>query len=86
MVQKELDAAVVHQLSAGGVTLVPYVSEANIRGQLRSDIQTLQCREWNEANYDAMLPTVVAEIWRSYLERTVEAAVLQEKSKGLSRN
>lgn len=83
MVQRELDAAVVQQLSDGGVNLLPYVSEASLRGQLRSDLQTLQCREWNEGNYEFILPTVVAEIWRSYLERTVETAVLQEKSRRL---
>lgn len=83
MVQKELDAAVVQQLSDGGVNLLPYVSEASLRGQLRSDIQTLQCREWNDGNYEFILPTVVAEIWRSYLESTVETAVLQEKSRRL---
>ncbi len=83
MVEKELDAAVVQQLSDGGVTLLPYVSQADLRGQLRSDIQPLQCREWNEKNYHTVLPTVIAEIWRSYLERTVETAVLQEKSRRL---
>ena len=83
MVQKELDAAVVQQLSEGGVTLLPYVSEADIRKQLRSDIQTLQCREWNDRNYESILPTVVAEIWRSYVERTIETAVLQEKNRRL---
>src|SRR3954447_4598668 len=75
VVQKELDAAVVHQLSDQGVTLLPYVSKANLRGSLRSDIQTLQCREWNDQNYESVLPTVVAEIWRSYLESTIENAV-----------
>jgi TIR domain len=83
MVEKELDAAVVQQLSEGGVRLLPYVSEAGLRGQLRSDIQALQCREWNDSNYEHILPTVVAEIWRSYLERTVEIAVLQEKTRRL---
>jgi hypothetical protein len=83
MVQRELDAAVVQQLSEGGVNLLPYVSESVIRGRLRADIQTLQCREWNDGNYESILPTVVAEIWRSYLERTVETAVLQEKSRRL---
>lgn len=83
MVQKELDAAVLHQLSAAGVNLLPYVSEADLRKQLRSDIQTLQCREWNEDNYESVFPTVVAEIWRSYLERTVEAALLHEKNQRL---
>jgi hypothetical protein len=83
MVERELDATVVHQLSEQGVTLLPYISRADLRDQLRSDIQTLQCREWNDGNYEGILPTVVAEIWRSYLERTIDAAVLQEKSRRL---
>ncbi|HKR10906.1 MAG TPA: toll/interleukin-1 receptor domain-containing protein [Pyrinomonadaceae bacterium] len=83
MVERELDAAVVHQLSEGGVRLLPYVSEDSIRDQLRSDLQTLHCREWNNDNYDLVLPTVIAEIWRSYHERTIDAALLQEKNRRL---
>ncbi len=83
VVQKELDAVVVQQLSDQRVNLLPYVSKASIRGLLRSDIQTLHCREWNAQNYDSLLPTVVAEIWRGYLERTIETAVLQEKNRRL---
>ncbi len=83
MVEKELDAAFVQQLSDGGVALLPYINRDELRGRLRSDIQSLQCRTWNEDNYDSILPTVVAEIWRSYLERTIDRAVLQEKSRRL---
>jgi len=83
VVQKELDAVVVQQLSDRGVNLLPYVSKDEIRGLLRSDIQTLHCREWNEQNYESLLPTVIAEIWRGYVERTIETAVLQEKNRRL---
>lgn len=83
LVERELDAAVVHQLSEGGVRLLPYVSEDGIRAKLRSDLQTLHCREWNDNNYHLVLPTVVAEIWRSYHERKIDAAVLQEKNRRL---
>lgn len=83
MVEKELDVAVVEQLTSGGITLLPYVSHASLRDGLRADIRTLHCREWNEANYTDLLPTVVAEIWRSYLERTVETARLQERNRRL---
>ena len=71
MVEKELDVASVQQLEQRGVALLPYVSNPDVRRQLRSDLQALQCKEWNAENYDEMLPEVVAEIWHSYLERTV---------------
>jgi hypothetical protein len=83
MVEREMDATFVEQLSESGVVILPYVSRAELRGRLRSDVRTLQCREWNEDNYDSILPTVVAEIWRSYTERLVGTAVLQEKTKRL---
>lgn len=83
MVEKELDATVVEQLTKGGITLLPYVSQQALRDRLRVDIRTLHCREWNDANYREMLPSVVAEIWRSYLERTVEIARLQESNRRL---
>src|ERR1700741_4221173 len=38
MVEKELDATVVEQLSRGGITLLPYVSRAELRNILRSDL------------------------------------------------
>jgi hypothetical protein len=83
MVAKELDATLVEELTGSGIVVLPYVSEAILRGRLRADIRTLQCREWNDANYSEMLPSVVAEIWRSYLERTVNAAILREKNRRL---
>jgi hypothetical protein len=83
MVEKELDATVVEQLAKGGITLLPYVASKDIRASLRSDLRALHCREWNEGNYKDLLPSVVAEIWRSYLERTVEGAILQEKNRRL---
>lgn len=83
MVKKELDAAVIHHLSENGVRLLPYVADGSLRGQLRTDLQALQCREWNVTNYDTVLPTVVAAIWRSYLERTIDNAIVHEKSRRL---
>jgi hypothetical protein len=83
MVEKELDATVVEQLTQGGITVLPYVANADLRPQLRGDIRALQCREWNDSNYQVVLPTVIAEIWRSYLERTIDVAVLQERSRRL---
>ena len=83
MVEKELDAAILHQLDDGGVVVLPYVSDGNVRDQLRHDLRTLHCRVWNVQNYQEILPSVVAEIWHSYLERVVETAVLKEKSRRL---
>lgn len=83
MVAKEIDAAQIRQLEDAGVSFLPYVNDTTLRGKLRIDIQSLQCREWNENNYHDLLPTVVAEIWRSYLERKITEAVLQEKNRRL---
>lgn len=83
MVAKEMDATLVEQLGESAISVLPYVSKAELRGRLRSDVRTLQCREWNIENYHEVLPSVVAEIWRSYLERTISEAVLIEKNKRL---
>jgi len=48
---------------------------------LRPDIQALQTPEWNDSNYNSLLPRVVAEIWRSYLERTIAVATKDERLK-----
>lgn len=79
MVKKEIDASVIQKLKDNNVAFIPYVSSTEIRDKLRSDIQALQAPEWNDSNYSEVLPKVVAEIWRSYLERTVQTAVSNEK-------
>lgn len=83
MVAKELDAALIVQLSEKEIVLLPYISKSDIREKLRSDIRSLHCREWNHDNYNAILPSVVAEIWRSFLERTINIAITQEKNRRL---
>lgn len=83
VVAKEMDASFVEQLGENDISVLPYVSNAELRGRLRPDVRTLQCREWNNQNYYEVLPSVVAEIWRSYLERTINKAVLIEKNKRL---
>jgi hypothetical protein len=83
MVEQELDAGILHQLDNGGVILLPYVSQVEIRERLRIDLRTRHCRQWNEQNYHELLPTVVAEIWHSYLERNIETALLKEKNRRL---
>ena len=83
MFAKEVDAAQLRQLQDSGIAFLPYVSKPEIRDKLRLDIQSLQCIVWNNDNYHEIFPSVVAEIWRSYMERTVAAAVLQEKNRRL---
>ncbi|MBC8550456.1 MAG: toll/interleukin-1 receptor domain-containing protein [Candidatus Brocadiales bacterium] len=83
MVKKEIDASLIEQLSENGVSFIPYVNNAKLRDELRSDIRTLQCLEWNTNNYNEILPSVVAEIWHCYMERMINFAVTQEKNRRL---
>lgn len=83
MVEKEMDATLVEQLGESNISILPYLSKADLRGRLRPDIRSLQSREWNEENYSEMLPSVVAEIWRSYLERIVSTTNLLERNRRL---
>lgn len=83
MVAKEIDAVLIAQLKDRGISFLPYVSSKAVREKLRLDIRSLQAREWNSNNYIDILPSVVAEIWRSYHDRIVELAILQEKNKRL---
>jgi hypothetical protein len=78
MVGKEIDSSLITQLNDSGIGILPYVQTAELRKTLRVDLQTLHCREWNDANYQDLLPSVVAEIWHSYMERTVGTAVAQD--------
>ena len=78
MVKKEMDAGILQQLKDKRVAFLAYVDDEDRRTKLRADIQALQVPVWNQANYSEVLPRAVAEIWRSYLERTVTSAV-QEK-------
>lgn len=83
MVAKEVDAAQIRQLKDSGILFAPYVNRSETRSKLRLDIQTLQCPVWNDANYYEVFATVVAEIWRSYMERNVASSLLQERNKRL---
>lgn len=83
MVAKEVDAAQIRHLKDSGVSFLPYVNKSETREKLRLDIQSLHCRVWNDDNYHERLPTVVAEIWRSYMKRNLGNAVLHERNKRL---
>ena len=79
MVRKEIDSGILQKLKDSGISFLPYVSEAKVRDSLRIDIRALQTPEWNDRNYGVLLPQVVAEIWRSYLERVVQEVQQKEK-------
>lgn len=81
VVKKEMDVALLQGLKDNNVAFLPYVDDEDIRIKLRPDIQALQVPEWNNENYYVLLPRVVAEIWRSYLERTVHLAIQDERLK-----
>lgn len=83
MVKKEIDASLIQKLKDGRIGLLPYVSIASLREKLRPDIQSLQIPEWNDDNYNALLPRVVAEIWHVYFERAILSATSDEKVKRL---
>lgn len=83
VVKKEIDASIVNQLDDNRIAFLPYVSQESLRKELRSDIRALHVPVWNNENYGDVLAASVAEIWHSYLERTVENAVREEKTKRL---
>lgn len=80
---REVDAAILLKLRDNNIAFLPYVCEGSFRKELRLDIQSLHCREWNLTNYSTILPSVVGEIWRSYLDRVVVDATRNEKLKRL---
>ena len=83
MVKKEIDASIMQKLKDSQVAFLPYVRQEALRGNLRSDLQALQAPEWNDDNYHDMFPRVVAEIWHSYMDRSISAATNSEKVKRL---
>lgn len=83
MVKKEIDASIIQQLKNSNVSFLPYVSEASIRSRLRADMQAIQTPELNDRNYTDLLPRIVSEIWRSYLERKIDGAIKSEQVRRL---
>ena len=81
--QQEMDARLLERLGKKRVFLLLYTSNKELRSQLRLDIQRLQIPELTPSNYQEQLPRIVAEIWRSHAEATVEAAIDHEKVKRL---
>jgi hypothetical protein len=83
LVKKEIDASIISKLRDNQIAFFPYVSNSELRVRLRPDIQALQTPEWNDANYYSLLPRVVSEVWRSFMERTVLGAISAEKVRRL---
>lgn len=81
IVKKEIDAGILQKLKDKRIAFLPYVSSEDVRSRLRADIQALQTLEWNRDNYHVLLPRVVAEIWRSYLDRSLASAIQEEHTK-----
>lgn len=80
MVAKEVDSAILSRFKDSKIAFLPYVDSDSIRTELRVDIQTLHCRVWNAENYLDLLPSVVAQIWRSHMERSITNTVALERS------
>lgn len=83
MVKKEIDAGFLQKLKDKHVGFLPYVSDESLRNRLRHDIQSIQTPEWDDKNYNQLLPRVVAEIWRCYFDRKINEATLEEKNRRL---
>ncbi len=83
MVKKEIDASIIRKLQDEKVAFLPYISDSHVRRLLRPDIQSLQIPVWNSGNYQELLPRVVAEIWRSFMERNLRIATNGERAKRL---
>ncbi|MFA7422026.1 MAG: toll/interleukin-1 receptor domain-containing protein [Melioribacteraceae bacterium] len=83
MVKKEIDASIIQKLNDNGISFLPYVENGEIRNKLRVDLQAIQTPIWNSENYDELLPRVISEIWRSYMERKISNAINSEKVKSL---
>lgn len=81
MVQKEIDSALLQELENNSIAFLPYVEHAALRNKLRVDIRTLHCRELNPQNFADLFPSIVSEIWLSYLEQIVDEIRIREKVK-----
>lgn len=83
MVKKEIDVSILTKLRDNRISFLPYVADSAIRRELRPDLQAIQTPEWNNNNYHELFPQVVAEIWRSFMERIIISATNDEKVKRL---
>lgn len=83
MVKKEIDARLIERLANDRVTLLVYVASADLRKDLRIDLQALQIPIFNSENYYEVLPKIISEIWRSFADAAIIQAVQTEKIRRL---
>ena len=83
MVSKEVDTSLIQQMNDNKVNFLPFVETEAVRKKLRPDIQTLHCPILNKENYTEVIPTIIAEVWRSYFEKKVPSIIAEEKAKRL---
>lgn len=83
VVQEEIDARLIEKLQDERVVLLPYVSQPDLRGKLRLDIQRLQTPVLNDDNYHELMPRLIAEIWRAHRDFVLPQAVQSERVRRL---
>jgi hypothetical protein len=83
MVAKEVDTSLIQQMGEANINFIPYVESESVRRKLRPDIQSIQCPTLTKENYKEVFPQIVAEVWRTYHERSIPKYIAIEKSKRL---
>ena len=83
MVAKEVDTSLIQQMGDANIKFIPYVESESVRRKLRSDIQSLHCPIFTKENYKEVFPQIVAEVWRTFHERSIPKYIAIEKSKRL---
>jgi hypothetical protein len=83
MVAKEVDTSLIQQMGDANINFIPYVESESVRRKLRPDIQSIQCPTLTKENYKEVFPQIVAEVWRTYHERSIPKYIAIEKSKRL---
>ncbi|ULQ61042.1 toll/interleukin-1 receptor domain-containing protein [Brucepastera parasyntrophica] len=78
MVEKEIDASIIMQLKQNDIKLLPYVSDSEIRGLLRVDLQAIQMPVLDENNFDSTFPIIISNIWNHYYKQKI-SKIIREK-------
>lgn len=83
MVAKEVDTSLIQQMSDANINFIPYAESESVRKKLRPDIQSIHCPILSEENHKEVFPRIVAEVWRTFHERSIPKYVAIEKCKRL---
>jgi hypothetical protein len=70
-------------MSDANIKFIPYVESESVRRKLRPDIQSIHCPILNKENHKEVFPRIVAEVWRTFHERSIPMYVAIEKCKRL---